>query len=1259
MRLKIRAAIVQLIKFPFIIQIFGYISGSFHGLMKGSLSSSIRKVIVGLLIFAGFSSFSFSMPQILNDTINKYARVNTVGGDYVIINNLTQISQFGAGDTVLLIQMQGVGIVTDHGIYGQAIQAKIGEPGGYEFLLVQSVDIPSRRVVFTKFILNAYNVIGNVQLIRVPFYHAPVVNSTLHARPWNSANGTGGVFAIIAGKKLTLNADIDVAGTGFRGAQGSDGAGACFVVPGNGLDSYPLTYNNAGIKGEGVAIHDWTSALLYPLHARGQGINLTGGGGGNGKYSGGGGGSNRGLGGDGGTEKIIGGCGANSQPGGLGGTSIKATIIENGIFLGGGGGASTRAAGATASPGGNGGGIIIIVADSIDGNNRFLRVDGNTAGNASGDAGAGGGGSGGSVALSYQGLTSQLRISARGGNGGANSAGFGRGGGGSGGLIWVRGTTLPPEINGDVSLGTPGPAVTAQGNGETKFNFGPRLNGFLFNSIWSAVTGNQTDSICSDTNFGQLSGTKPVGGTEPFTFLWERSTTSESAGFSAAPGVNNQQHYTPSTLITQTTWFRRRVTDNGSPALVDISKPVMVIVQQFIKDNVVGNPAVICYGQDPAQLNSLFPLRDGNGIYDFTWESSTDNSVYTTAATGTESYLPPAGLPQTSWYRRRVSSGRCISTSSPVMIEVLPVISNNLIITPAQEICEGMLFTNLTGTTSATTPSLTGGDNVFRFSWESSPDGSAWVTAAGNAGNAAYDPDEAGPLFPGQQYYRRTVFSGTGNVCASISSPVLIVAYPAITNNSITPSDQTLCSGSVPQQITGSAPQNGEGPGSYTYTWQDRNKFHDWQDIPGYVRVTASVFSPPALSDTTQYRRVVHSSVCSDISSPVAINVHKPLVNNISLLSGGVNDTTICTGAIPNLLHGGEPSGGTGIPGDYAFRWSSSPDNISWTVISVSGNDIDYQPGVLTATTYYRRRVVSGECSAESGALRINVLPLIANNTISGNQTVCMDDAPAPLTQSSTAALSGGAGTYSYLWEESTDGIAWIPAAGTNNASSGSYQPPPMTIAVKYRRTVSSGPGNCCTSVSNSVDLAMDLLPPGFSINAGRDTSIFSFDYTYQMRADPPVTGGSGKWSVAEGSGTFQNDADNLTKVTGLSEGLNRFVWSVTIGTCLRSDFVDVNVYDIFIPEGFSPNNDNINDVFRISGLDPVNHVVELIIVNGAGAQVFSSGNSEGNTWKEWDGKNSSGADLPEGTYYYLLRMTSKSNNQVFKKSGFIILKRY
>ncbi len=1226
--------------------------------MEGSWSCNIKKPVFGLLLFLGFGSAAYSLPQVLNDTINKYARVNSIGVDFVVISDLTQISRFAAGDTVLLIQMQGVGIVTDQGSYGQAVQTKIGEPGGYEFLLVQSVDIPARTMTFTKFILNAYDTAGNVQLISVPYYHAPIVNTTLHARPWSPTNGTGGVFAMIVGRKLTLNADIDLTGTGLKGAPGTDGIGDC-IDPGNSLDSYPLSFNNAGIKGEGTAIHDQDSVLLYPDHAKGQGINFTGGGGGNGYYSGGGGGSNRGKGGDGGLEV---GCGFDAQPGGFGGTSSNVPAIINGIFAGGGGGASTQAAGSTASPGGDGGGIIIIVADTIDGNSNFLRADGITAADAVLDAGAGGGGAGGSVVLSFQGLSTQLQVSVRGGNGGNGPGGRGSGGGGGGGLVWVRSASLPAALSPDVAYGTPGPAVPSEGNGEIKFNFGPKLNGFLFNSIWSSVTGTQTDSICSDTPFGQIIGTQPVGGTPPFTFLWQSSTTSETGPWNTAPGTNNQQHYTPSAILTQTTWFRRVVTDADAPALVDNSNPVMVIVQPFIKDNVIGNPDTLCYKQDPSSLNSLLPVQDGNGIYEYTWEASTDNVNFSVVATGTESYLPPPELTQTSWYRRKVNSGRCVNTSASVRINVLDTISNNIILTPEQEICNGQLFTDLEGSTTVTTPALSGGDNSYRFRWESSIDRSIWNTASGQTNASDYNPSEATPPFPGQQYFRRIVYSGSDNVCINTSEPVLLTEYPAITNNSITSGDQTICSGETPLQITGSLPLNGKGPGSYTYTWQDLNKYHGWTDITGAVGVTDPDFSPPSLTDTTLYRRIVYSSSCTDISPSITINVHKLITNNIiSLLSGGVTDTTICSGAVPNLLKGAVPSGGTAIPGDYAYQWSSSPDNTNWTNIPIEGNGSDYQPPALTTTTYYRRRVISGECIDESGVIKINVLPLIFNNTIDGNQTVCRDDVPAPLTQASGSVLSGGAGTgsYSFIWEESTDGVDWNPASGTNNASTGEYQPSLMTMPMKYRRLVKSGENDCCISTSNTVDIEMDILPPGFMMNAGPDTAIFSFDYIIKMAADPVWPGGSGKWTLMEGTGTFENDTDNLTKITGLSSGLNRFLWTVTIGACKREDMVDVTVYDVFIPEGFSPNNDAYNNIFRISGLDLTNQNAELIIVNGAGTEVYSTSNLGGNVWEDWNGKNSKGIDLPEGTYYYLLQLTSKGNGRVFKRSGFVLLKRY
>ena len=97
----------------------------------------------------------------------------------------------------------------------------------------------------------------------------------------------------------------------------------------------------------------------------------------------------------------------------------------------------------------------------------------------------------------------------------------------------------------------------------------------------------------------------------------------------------------------------------------------------------------------------------------------------------------------------------------------------------------------------------------------------------------------------------------------------------------------------------------------------------------------------------------------------------------------------------------------------------------------------------------------------------------------------------------------------------------------------------------------------------------------------------------------------------------------------------------------------------MFIPEGFSPNNDpdNYNNTFVISGFDIPSQVAELTIVNSAGAEVYHTTNRDGSEWKDWDGKNSAGIDMPEGTYYYILKIVS--DESVFKKSGFILLKRY
>ena len=79
----------------------------------------------------------------------------------------------------------------------------------------------------------------------------------------------------------------------------------------------------------------------------------------------------------------------------------------------------------------------------------------------------------------------------------------------------------------------------------------------------------------------------------------------------------------------------------------------------------------------------------------------------------------------------------------------------------------------------------------------------------------------------------------------------------------------------------------------------------------------------------------------------------------------------------------------------------------------------------------------------------------------------------------------------------------------------------------------------------------------------------------------------------------------------------------------------------------------------KITGLKLSIQDADLKILNGAGTLVFTTSNRNGNVWIDWTGKDSKGGLLAEGTYYYLLNVTSKKTGHVAKISGFVILKRH
>jgi gliding motility-associated-like protein len=87
-------------------------------------------------------------------------------------------------------------------------------------------------------------------------------------------------------------------------------------------------------------------------------------------------------------------------------------------------------------------------------------------------------------------------------------------------------------------------------------------------------------------------------------------------------------------------------------------------------------------------------------------------------------------------------------------------------------------------------------------------------------------------------------------------------------------------------------------------------------------------------------------------------------------------------------------------------------------------------------------------------------------------------------------------------------------------------------------------------------------------------------------------------------------------------------------------------ISDFFIPEGFSPNNDGINDLFVLRGIEnyPINSIK---IFNRWGTQVYDAIGYK----NKWDGKSTmgfsiGGDELPVSTYFYLFDFGNGSKIQ-------------
>ncbi len=95
----------------------------------------------------------------------------------------------------------------------------------------------------------------------------------------------------------------------------------------------------------------------------------------------------------------------------------------------------------------------------------------------------------------------------------------------------------------------------------------------------------------------------------------------------------------------------------------------------------------------------------------------------------------------------------------------------------------------------------------------------------------------------------------------------------------------------------------------------------------------------------------------------------------------------------------------------------------------------------------------------------------------------------------------------------------------------------------------------------------------------------------------------------------------------------------LTVLTVFLASFQKISAQEIIIiPNTFTPNNDAINDEFKVNlnGNTPTSY--NMSIFTNWGTLIFNSGNSNIN----WDGRTTSGLKATSGTYFYVLDFNGK-----------------
>ncbi|MBS1635395.1 MAG: gliding motility-associated C-terminal domain-containing protein [Bacteroidetes bacterium] len=492
-------------------------------------------------------------------------------------------------------------------------------------------------------------------------------------------------------------------------------------------------------------------------------------------------------------------------------------------------------------------------------------------------------------------------------------------------------------------------------------------------------------------------------------------------------------------------------------------------------------------------------------------------------------------------------------------------------------------------------------------------------------------------------------------VCSG--SAVITISVNPTPTVTISSSNQQICSG-IQTTLT--------AHGALNYHWS-----------PGNITGSLIVVSP--LSNTT-YTAVGLNGNCQSMDT-VRINVLPS-----PTISASANPSSICAGSTSTIQALGADS----------LVWSPGISSPFGTTVTVSP---------LVNTVYTVSGVNSFGCSSSSTVM-VSVIPgpgLVAGSSAS---SICVGG-------SITLSVSG-ANTYTWFPTNQTGStIITSPSVTTlytvvgQNQSCKSF----MTILVPVQncKKMFFGVTNAAPKpeIYNGdfykVDFTVTVVnnSPENLVNIELQDNIsttFPYPCTFSLMGLPKINSAISKLQInpffdgntnlslcSPGTSTLMaNTCDTImysvllapngfygiakNSVYGIAHTLNGQILSDSSNNGFQSDpdqdgnpknnndltLIEIDPFELFIPEGFSPNDDGINDLFVIRGLN--GRSVNIIVFNRWGNKVYVKENYD-NSWDGIANTNSllfGNGKLPEATYYYILQFTDQSKKSI---TGFVVLR--